>query len=87
MFGNDEHNLHTLVLANTFPYILTQRSSRFLYSIFICHYFILGAAYGHAEHNVRTLIEKTGVPFLPSPMGKGVVPDDHPQCVIAARSR
>ncbi|XP_072029876.1 2-hydroxyacyl-CoA lyase 1-like [Amphiura filiformis] len=46
-----------------------------------------GAAYGHAENSVRELIEGAGLPFLPSPMGKGVVPDDHPNCVIAARSR
>ncbi len=29
----------------------------------------------------------TGIPFLPTPMGKGVLPDDHPNCVAAARSR
>ncbi|XP_063601287.1 2-hydroxyacyl-CoA lyase 1-like [Penaeus indicus] len=46
-----------------------------------------GAAYARAEDQVRALIEKTGLPFLPTPMGKGVVADDHPQCVAAARSR
>lgn len=29
----------------------------------------------------------SGLPFLPTPMGKGVLPDDHPNCVAAARSR
>ncbi|XP_068249580.1 2-hydroxyacyl-CoA lyase 1 isoform X2 [Palaemon carinicauda] len=46
-----------------------------------------GAAYGRAEEQVNAFIEKTGFPFLPTPMGKGVVPDDHSQCVAAARSK
>ncbi|XP_043207473.1 LOW QUALITY PROTEIN: 2-hydroxyacyl-CoA lyase 1-like [Amphibalanus amphitrite] len=45
-----------------------------------------GAAYGRAESEVRRLVERSGLPFLPTPMGKGVLPDDHPQCVSAARS-
>ncbi|XP_037085950.1 2-hydroxyacyl-CoA lyase 1-like [Pollicipes pollicipes] len=45
-----------------------------------------GAAYGRAEAPVRRLVETTGLPFLPTPMGKGVLPDDHAQCVSAARS-
>jgi 2-hydroxyacyl-CoA lyase 1 len=35
---------------------------------------------------VRRFIEETQMPFLPSPMGKGVVPDGHPLSVAAARS-
>ena len=46
-----------------------------------------GAAYTRAENDTRDLIERTGLPFLPTPMGKGVIPDSHPQCVIAARSK
>lgn len=46
-----------------------------------------GAAYGRAEKEVNEFLEKTGLPFLPTPMGKGVVPDDHIQCVSAARSK
>ena len=45
-----------------------------------------GAAYARAENEVRELINATGVPFLPSPMGKGVVPDSHPSNVSSARS-
>jgi 2-hydroxyacyl-CoA lyase 1 len=45
-----------------------------------------GAAYARAEAGVRQFIERTGLPFLPSPMGKGVVPDDHPLCVSPART-
>nr|XP_006819313.1 PREDICTED: 2-hydroxyacyl-CoA lyase 1 [Saccoglossus kowalevskii] len=46
-----------------------------------------GAAIAGAEKNVRTFIETHKLPFLPTPMGKGVIPDDHPLCVAPARSR
>ncbi len=45
-----------------------------------------GMAYSHAEDEVRAFIERTQLPFLASPMGKGVMPDDHPLSVGAARS-
>ena len=45
-----------------------------------------GAAYARAETEVRALVERTGLPFLATPMGKGVVPDDHPQSIAPARS-
>ncbi len=45
-----------------------------------------GAAYAHAEGVLKEFIEKTGIPFLPMSMAKGVLPDDHPQCAAAARS-
>ncbi|XP_070768181.1 2-hydroxyacyl-CoA lyase 1 isoform X2 [Enoplosus armatus] len=46
-----------------------------------------GAAYGRAETALKEFVEMSGLPFLPTPMGKGVLPDDHPNCVAAARSR
>ncbi|KAF3691825.1 2-hydroxyacyl-CoA lyase 1 [Channa argus] len=46
-----------------------------------------GAAYGRAEVALREFVKICGLPFLPTPMGKGVLPDDHPNCVAAARSR
>ncbi|XP_036999842.2 2-hydroxyacyl-CoA lyase 1 isoform X2 [Artibeus jamaicensis] len=46
-----------------------------------------GAAYAQAEEAIRKLVERCQLPFLPTPMGKGVVPDNHPNCVAAARSR
>ncbi|XP_028836092.1 2-hydroxyacyl-CoA lyase 1 [Denticeps clupeoides] len=46
-----------------------------------------GAAYSRAEAEILQLVESCELPFLPTPMGKGVVPDDHPNCVAAARSR
>ncbi len=45
-----------------------------------------GAAYARAETAVRRFIEHTQLPFLASPMGKGVVADDHPLSVAPARS-
>ncbi|KAI1006328.1 putative 2-hydroxyacyl-CoA lyase [Podosphaera aphanis] len=45
-----------------------------------------GAAYAKAEAPVRQFIDQTGIPFLPTPMGKGVVPDSHPLNAAAARS-
>lgn len=45
-----------------------------------------GAAWAQAEEQVRRFIDETQMPFLPSPMGKGVVPDDHPLSVAAGRS-
>ena len=45
-----------------------------------------GMAWSHAEDEVRAFIERTQVPFLASPMGKGVLDDNHPLSVGAARS-
>jgi oxalyl-CoA decarboxylase len=45
-----------------------------------------GAAYAQADDAIRALVEKSGVPFLPMSMGKGLLPDTHPQCAGAARS-
>ncbi|CAG7639819.1 unnamed protein product, partial [Allacma fusca] len=45
-----------------------------------------GAAYARAEKNVNDFIRATDLPYLPTAMGKGVVPDDHPNCISPARS-
>jgi oxalyl-CoA decarboxylase len=45
-----------------------------------------GAAYAQADDAIRSFVEKTGAPFLPMSMGKGLLPDTHPQCAGAARS-
>jgi oxalyl-CoA decarboxylase len=45
-----------------------------------------GAAYAQADDDIRALVEKSGVPFLPMSMAKGLLPDSHPQCAGAARS-
>jgi len=45
-----------------------------------------GAAYAQADADIRAFIEKTGIPFQPMSMAKGLLPDDHPQSTAAARS-
>ncbi|KAJ1977412.1 hypothetical protein H4R35_002312 [Dimargaris xerosporica] len=45
-----------------------------------------GVALARAEDAMRELIDRTHWPFLPTSMGRGVVPDHHPRCVSAARS-
>ncbi|MGV3635199.1 MAG: oxalyl-CoA decarboxylase [Pseudorhodoplanes sp.] len=45
-----------------------------------------GAAYAQADDAIRQFVEKSGAPFLPMSMGKGLLPDTHPQCAGAARS-
>ena len=39
-----------------------------------------------ASSEAREFINQTQLPFLPTPMGKGVIEDTHPCCVGAARS-
>src|ERR1700684_1945607 len=45
-----------------------------------------GAAYAQADDAIKNFVEKSGVPFLPMSMAKGLLPDTHPQCAGAARS-
>src|SRR5213595_1169020 len=45
-----------------------------------------GAAYAQADAEIRSWVEKTGIPYLPMSMAKGLLPDTHGQCASAARS-
>ena len=45
-----------------------------------------GAAYAQADDTIKAFVEKTGIPFLPMSMAKGLLPDTHAQCAGAARS-
>ena len=45
-----------------------------------------GAAYAQSDDAIKSFIEKSGAPFLPMSMAKGLLPDLHPQCAGAARS-
>jgi 2-hydroxyacyl-CoA lyase 1 len=45
-----------------------------------------GMAWSRAEDELRAFIERTKLPFLASPLGKGVIDDNHPLSVGAARS-
>lgn len=45
-----------------------------------------GAAYAQADEDIRAFVEKSGIPYLPMSMAKGLLPDDHEQSAGAARS-
>jgi oxalyl-CoA decarboxylase len=45
-----------------------------------------GAAYAQADDAIRAFVEKSGIPYLPMSMAKGLLPDNHPQSAGAARS-
>ena len=45
-----------------------------------------GAAYARADAEVRALVERTGIPYLPMSMAKGLLPDNHELSAAAARS-
>jgi oxalyl-CoA decarboxylase len=45
-----------------------------------------GAAYAQADAGIRSLVESSGIPYLPMSMAKGLLPDNHPQSASAARS-
>jgi len=45
-----------------------------------------GAAYAQADADIKALVEKSGIPYLPMSMAKGLLPDTHEQCASAARS-
>jgi oxalyl-CoA decarboxylase len=45
-----------------------------------------GAAYAQADEEIRAFVEKSGFPYLPMSMAKGLLPDNHPQSAGAARS-
>src|SRR6185437_6642113 len=45
-----------------------------------------GAAYAQADADIRVLVEKSGIPYIPMSMAKGLLPDTHPLSAAAARS-
>lgn len=45
-----------------------------------------GAAYAQADAEIKSFIEKSGIPYLPMSMAKGLLPDNHAQSASAARS-
>ena len=45
-----------------------------------------GAAYAQADEAVRSFVERSGIPYLPMSMAKGLLPDNHLQSAAAARS-
>jgi oxalyl-CoA decarboxylase len=45
-----------------------------------------GAAYSQADAEIRAFVEKSGIPYLPMSMAKGLLPDNHVQSASACRS-
>ena len=45
-----------------------------------------GASYAQADADIRALVERSGIPYLPMSMAKGLLPDTHVQSASAARS-
>ena len=45
-----------------------------------------GATYAQVDEDIRAFVEKSGIPYLPMSMAKGLLPDTHPQSAGAARS-
>ncbi|MCJ2033992.1 oxalyl-CoA decarboxylase [Methylobacterium sp. J-068] len=45
-----------------------------------------GAAYAQADEEIRNLVERSGIPYVPMSMAKGLLPDTHAQSAGAARS-
>ena len=45
-----------------------------------------GAAYAQADADIKALVEKSGIPYLPMSMAKGLLSDTHELCASAARS-
>ena len=45
-----------------------------------------GAAYAQADAEICEFVEKSGIPYLPMSMAKGLLPDTHPQSAGPARS-
>lgn len=45
-----------------------------------------GAAYARVENELKEFVEKTGIPYYPMSMAKGVLPDNHPLSALSCRS-
>ena len=45
-----------------------------------------GAAYSQADDQIKSLVERSGIPYIPISMAKGILPDNHQQSAAAARS-
>jgi acetolactate synthase-1/2/3 large subunit len=45
-----------------------------------------GILWSGASDALRAFVDRTRVPFFPTPQGRGVIPDDHPLAFVSARS-
>src|SRR3546814_12350448 len=46
-----------------------------------------GAAYAQVDDDIRALVEKSGIPYLPMSMAKGLLPAAHPQSAGRSEAR
>lgn len=46
-----------------------------------------GAAYAQVEDKLKELVDKTGIPYYPMSMAKGVLPDDGPLSALSCRKQ
>lgn len=44
-----------------------------------------GAAYAQIDDKIKEFVEKTGIPYYPMSMAKGLLPDNHPQSALSCR--
>lgn len=70
-----------------FQLILRAEKLQYMWMLPRVIFFSPGAAYAHAEKPLQEFVERCKLPFLPTPMGKGAISDEHPLIVAAARSR
>ena len=45
-----------------------------------------GILWSEADADLLALVERFGIPFWTTPQGRGVIPEDHPLCFLAARN-
>jgi acetolactate synthase-1/2/3 large subunit len=45
-----------------------------------------GILWSNASEELQQFVDATGIPFMTTPQGRGVVPDDHPRSFLAARN-
>lgn len=45
-----------------------------------------GIIWSKASSELQEFVELTGIPFFTTPQGRGVIPEDHPMALLAARS-
>ena len=45
-----------------------------------------GALFSEAAPALRAFVDKTGIPFFTTPQSRGVIPEDHEYCYLAARN-
>jgi thiamine pyrophosphate-dependent acetolactate synthase large subunit-like protein len=45
-----------------------------------------GILWSNASEELQQFVDATGIPFMTTPQGRGVLPDDHPRSFLAARN-